>query len=262
MFGWRKKYNVLFWIVFILCLTGVSVLAVFNIIEYLLAMILSVVIGLILAFEMFKLASAADQKMYGNMRECRIEPYIKEMKKIYDGTDHYRHKRVAAIDLACGYILQGKFKEAVITLNQYGPLQILNPRDLYSNAVYYSNLADAYFKLGELQAAEEATTKLVELFSEDDIASIHKSGLGVMYLNVKISGLIANGRYSEAAVLLEAELPTNVFMVEKVSTGYDLAVCYENLGENQKAKELLEFVAANGGDTCYAQEAGIKLANM
>ncbi len=259
MFGWRKKYNVLFWIITISGLIGICALSVFEIIEYWLSMVFCFTFVALMFFEIARKAAEADKKMYKLLRDCKIEQYMYEINKIYDGTDHYRYKRIAAIDLANGYCAQGEFEKAAIVLNQYGPLQILNPRDVYSNAAYYATLADIYFKLGELEAAEEAADKLLALNREEG-AETYKVFLDRMSIDINIFRMIANRRYDTAATLIEGTLTGNMSLYEQVSSKYDLALCYENLGEPQKARELYEFVAANGGDTYYAATAKEKLA--
>lgn len=261
MFGWRKKYNVLFWSIIIPCVIGLCTLAAFEIIGQVLAAVLSGAVCLLLYAELLMSAAAADRKMYKLKQDCKIEQYVLEIKKIYDGTNHYRYKRVAAIDLASGYILQGRFEEAAIVLNQYGPLQILKFQDIHANAVYYANLAEIYFKLGEIAAAEEVAAKLLKLSDEERAADCMSTLHSVNY-DVNVYRMMACGKYDLAATLLENALLGDVVMCEKVATRYDLAVCYENLGELQKAKELYEFVAANGGDTYYAAEAKKKLSEM
>lgn len=262
MFGWYKKYDYIFWIA-MLCVLGIDgILLYYGFITESLFALVPIAFGWVLFNHLRQKCLKNDAEMYTFQNNCQIDEYLKRIKKIYDRENRYELKFTAAYDLATGYFFKGEFKQAQDLINMYVPEQPMSDNQARLKAFFHADLAGIYLHTGEQEKVAAEVKKIRDMFGLYPMSQVARNSASLAYFDATCYELMAKGEYSEAAKMLIHSMPTHTSMLSKVSTKYDLAVCYINMGETEKAKELLEFVAANGGDTFYVAEAKKQLEEI
>lgn len=262
MFGWYKKYDYIFWIA-LLCVLGIDgILLYYGFVTESFFVIVPIAFGWVLFNHLRQKCLKDDAEMYAFKLNCQIDEYIKRIKRIYDKENRYELKMTAAYDLAVGYSVKGEFEKAKDLLNMYVPEQPMNDHQARVKALFHTCLAGIYARAGEQEKVAAEVKKIRDMFGMYPMSPVTLDSATLSYSDAVYYEIMAKGEYSEAAKMLEHTMPTHVTILGKVATKYDLAVCYMNMGEVDQAKELFEFVAANGGETFYVAEAKKQLEEI
>lgn len=200
------------------------------------------------------------KKIIDRYNDCHVEDIIWFYDLEFNSTRNQKIRSMAALNLAAGLYSKGKFKEAVSVELAAGPLHSASMRSNLFNVIYFNNLGVSYAALGEIEAAEECLERINQCAAMGNINPKTADKINLTVANLNRAILLAKKDYETALPLYLNGDPVSDALLPKVAHQYGLAVCYENLGEPQKAMECYGFVAQNGGDTYYAQTAKEKLA--
>lgn len=199
------------------------------------------------------------KRILEKFNNCFVEEFIWFYDLEFNSSKNQKVRRISGVNLAAGLYAKGKFKEAKSILLEIGPVMArpsgINPYNL----MYFNNLGVTCGAMGEIEATKECLDRIDEIVGDNKMRPKMQKRVEAIRRNLYVSILIVEKEYEAARRLLTEEGPVNSTMMAKVAHQASLAFCYANLGEPQKAKELYEFVVANGGDTCYAAKARERL---
>ncbi len=193
---------------------------------------------------------------------CFVEQFIWIYDLEYQSSKRERVRRFSGINLAAGLYAKGSFKAAANVLLEVGPVMSKGKGATLLNVTYFNNLGVAYAAMGEVEAAKECLDRIAMILEESNLPPKFLERVERVKTNLRKGVLVAEGDYENALKLANENGPMENHMIAQVANSHTMAVCYENLGEPRKARELYEFVAANGGDTYYAAEAKKKLSEI
>lgn len=125
--------------------------------------------------------------------------------------------------------------------------------------IYYNNLMDLCALMGKHQEAVIWYDKLLMMF-HDMKPGKQKEQLRKVVEDNRALYYFCRGEYSQTMEVLGQATPEN--LSERIENAMMYARTYLAMGEAEKAKENLEFVAQNGNKLYIATEAKALLANM
>lgn len=146
-------------------------------------------------------------------------------------------------------------------------LDILKSLDIYDRIkkapilglVYYHNLASMYFSVKNMEQAKKNFQKSIEIY--DNLARIKFRQQYAQFSKIdRACVYICDEEYSKAVALLDDK--QNYDMRFMVGKSYICAKAYLALGENEKAREKLNFVLVNGNRLHIVKLAKQLLDNM
>ena len=183
--------------------------------------------------------------------QCDPYPLLDVTEKLIEYDISPWHTRIAIMDRCCALACVGRTKEAydnMVSINIEEPPEV----HYITKVMYYNNLMDFATRLGLYDEAEQNYEKALRLYE-----NISERKLKDRYLYLfKAAEYMAEyrkGDYAKAIELIDSV--ENNYIQSKVDATMFSAKCYIALGENEKAKESLEFVVKNANKTCFGKEA-------
>ena len=190
--------------------------------------------------------------------QCDPYPFLEEMQtqQSYPGSDIA--KQLRTINYAMALRCVGHYDQAYTLLRG---INIDKNAGMLPSAkvTYYNNLMDLCELMGKYQEAVVWYEKLLKLFHD------LKPGKQKERLRKTVDSNLAGyhfckGEYDRALYALSLAKPEN--MSERIENAMMYARTYLAMGEREKAKKPLQFVAENGNKLYFATEAKALLAEI
>lgn len=199
--------------------------------------------------------------------ECRIqdfkntwEGFQKQQHLFVTRQVKNRHEQTIKLNLSVAYLDLGETEKGL-------ELLLSTPVEFPNNAsganykiTYYNNLAAIYLRLHNMEQAEQMLMQIKEVLEEPRLLKSSREAMEQAYQMKKVLLAMEQGNYEGAEAFflecLEKENPR----LTQVYSRYFLARVYQHFENKEKERECLAFVAENGGDSIYAQEAAKRLA--
>ena len=194
--------------------------------------------------------------------ECRIRDFKNAWEKfrnqkylflVQQARDN--HEQAIKINLSAAYLDLGEAEKALELLLSVPEKFMNNASGASYKMTWYNNLAAAYLKLHDVEHTEQMLAQMKEVLGHPKLSKSNREALEKAYQTKKILLAMEQGNYegSEAFFLecLAKETPKLI----QVYNHYYLAEVYRHFGNKEREQECLTFVADNGGDSIYAQEA-------
>lgn len=149
--------------------------------------------------------------------------------------------------VALGYT--GEYSKALEILSGFDPdkYKFISPYRAYIKMVYSNNMADTCDELGDLESASAWHEKAL-----DTAKKLGVSGTKEIVLS-RASEDLRRKDYDAALKTLEGFKEKN--MLDRVCASMVYAKAYVGLGENDKAKEKLNFIIENGNKLYMVEQA-------
>lgn len=190
--------------------------------------------------------------------ECDPYPFLEEMKtqQTYHGSEVTKQGRVIHYALALRNV--GAYEQAYmqlcgINIDKYAGMVATN------KAVYYNNLMDLCFLMGKHQEANIWYGKATQIF-HDLKSGKQKERLRRSVEDNRALYHFCNGEYELTLQVLSKTQPKD--LRDRVENAMMYARTYLAMGEPEKARKPLQFVAEKGNKLYFATEAKGLLANI
>ena len=224
---------------------------------------LTVVVALLYTFVMFSYIDgcylAAANKATKHLNDtCDYEPLLALTEEIVRYAKPSPNKQIMHMNYAVCHLYKGDFLTARqimtnININKFPGAMY------YIKMLYYNNLAEIEDHLGNNEAADVYFDNVDKLYR--DLKPGKKKELFKDTFNSTLaSHLYRNGDYRAALEIMDKLKPSN--LCSAVQSAHLHARILIALGENERAKEALNFAIANGGKLYVVSEAKEILASI
>ena len=165
-------------------------------------------------------------------------------------------KVLVLVNLSTGYLTQGDYQSAKVILEK-----IPRPKDKENSvkAVYANNWCDYYLGVNDLEQAQKCFENFHQLLENK---AILKSEFIDAYEIIKVEISIARGDYEDVEATLKMLLKNAKNLLREVSCHFKLSQVYIYENRFDEARDMLEFVIKNGGDTRYVNQAQVLLKQI
>lgn len=185
---------------------------------------------------------------------CNIKDSLNRLFGIYKGRLNNKMDLIVAICIGRLLIHFGKYNMAINMLLQYDAEKLLKYKsETHYKFLYYNVLTVCYSAIDKKDDALNAHNKADEVLSspyfnkklKPDFETVHK----INYLNITDDGT----HFEETLPLLNKSLAESKCLLAEVVNRYSLVTLFAGYGRIDEAKEHIEFLKQNGGDTIYAK---------
>lgn len=185
---------------------------------------------------------------------CNISESLNQLYGLYKGRINNKIDLIFAIYICSLLLHRGKYDLILKILLPYNAEALFkNKKETVYKFYYYNVLTVCYSHLNKKEDALKFFNKSQEAFCSPYFNQKLKSEFDLLqrvnYLSITDDGTKTN----EILNLLESLLETSKSMLSKVSTRFSIIRILIKLERTEEAKEHIEFIAHNGGDTLYAK---------
>lgn len=190
--------------------------------------------------------------------QCRLREYAAACEKLYPSAlarKDNRTQRVLLINRSTAYLDLGQPRQALELLESmewFFHAQTHQPDMLLA---YYNNMAMCYLRLKEWDKAQEAMEKFKEVLDGPHLNQNQRAPFYLYYQTQAMLLDMGRGDYVGAEKFFLRVLEREKTPIGQVFYQACLLKIYLHQGEEAKLQACLDFLDANGGDTCFAQAA-------
>jgi tetratricopeptide (TPR) repeat protein len=182
--------------------------------------------------------------------DCDPYPYLQETWEQMTYSAYPSTKQMITMNHALALQMAGELEKAQALLES---INIDKYRiTAQTKVAYYNNRADLCFMLGQYQEADIWYTKTVQLFHDLKPGKMKEQLRPAIEANRALHHFCI-GEYERTLQVLSQAKPK--YMAERVENAMMYGRTYLALGEPEKAKKPLRFVAENGNKLYFATEA-------
>ena len=185
---------------------------------------------------------------------CDISESLNQLYGLYKGRINNKIDLIFAIYISSLLLHLGKYDLILKTLLPYNVETVFKSRkEIVYKFYYYNVLTACYSHLDKKDVALNFFNKSQEAFLSpyfnQNLKSEFELTQKINHLSITNDGTKTN----ELLNLLESALEESKSMLSKVSTRFSIVRTLIKLERTEEAKEHIEFIAHNGGDTFYAK---------
>lgn len=190
--------------------------------------------------------------------QCDPYPFLEEMREqqSYAGADAV--KQVRAINYAMALRNVGQYDQAYMLLSSINIDKNAGMLPM-AKVVYYNNLMDLCFTMGKYQEAIIWYAKTAQIWNDMKPGKQKEQLRRVVEAN-RAADHFCRGEYQQTLGVLSQAKPEN--LCDRIENAMMYARTYLALGETEKARKPLQFVAENGNKLYFATEAKELLAKI
>lgn len=194
--------------------------------------------------------------------ECRIEDFKNAWEEFRNQKHSFlfqqgrdNHEQAIKINLSAAYLDLGEAEKGLELLLSVPEKFMNNASGVSYKITYYNNLAATYLQLHDVEHTEQMLAQVREVLEHPKLLKSTREALEKAYQTKKVLVAMQQGNYEGAEAFFLEYLEQETPKLIQVYNHYYLAEVYRHLGNKEREQECLTFVADNGGDSIYAQEA-------
>ena len=165
------------------------------------------------------------------------------------------------LNLSACYLEAGESRRAIETLESMPPMPEKKPWAL-TQLCRNLNLAGGLRMLDRLDEADTALSRAEACMADVSDKALERNGLRSACAVQTMLQKMTRGDFDGAIPFFTAQLETAGNLRKTVASHYDLAWALSHEGRQEEAREHLQYVAENGGDTWYVSAAKKRLELM
>lgn len=194
--------------------------------------------------------------------ECRIQDFKTVWEKFQKQQHLFvtrqvknRHEQMIKINLSVAYLDLGEAEKGL-------ELLLSTPVEFPNNVnganykfTYYNNLAAVHLRLHNIEQADQVLVLVQEALEDPRLLKSSREAMEQAYQMKKVLLAMEQGNYEGAEAFFLECLKKASSKLTQVYNHYYLARVYQHFENKERERECLVFIADNGGDSIYAQEA-------
>ena len=251
-----KLYKDLYFAYWLVAIVGVFALAMILAFESIWVFIIFVLLWVLACAIVFHIISNKrfNKIIISANNTCNVQEGLNRLYGIYKGRTNNRLDLIVAIYIGNFWLHLGRYELALNILLQYDPQLLLKAKnDVMYKLFYYTTVSACYKRLDRKECALDALDK-----ADEALKSPHFNNNARAYYEISqaVNRTLTTDDTEKCELslaLLEQQLSQSDSMLAKVICRHNMVIALARCNRADGAREHIDFIAENGGDTVYAR---------